>query len=374
MNASAGQQITGVVAGFAVMVALLAGLSGLAGSAYAADNALQPAAAAPSSQASTHADGWGKSGGRWHYWKDGEMVTSRWIKTADGPSIKGADSGSHRYWIDANGNLATNRLIDNESARDAKAGYRAYATKYGYVLTGVTRFDKKHVLIADSKGELYHQSKGWQWTKKYAGSRERYRFDRTTRDKSIYGARVGFFRVKEKLYYGQAETGYVFRNDYKKRGSTYYHASKNGVLKRNPVVTHLYRKAQNYWSPSRYLIMVDVDNPRVLVLAGSKGNWKVKYIWKCCTGTKNHATITGTFSIGAKGYSFGEGHGYSCYYYSQIHGNYLFHTRKYYPHTHKLMDPRIGRRVSMGCVRLYDEDALWIWRHAPAGTTVVTTY
>ena len=36
-----------------------------------------------------------------------------------------------------------------------------------------------------------------------------------------------------------------------------------------------------------------------------------------------------TFKVGAKGYSFGQNHGYICYYYTQFLGNYLFHSILY---------------------------------------------
>lgn len=438
----------------AVILACAVGMFGMQGHAYAAENAgLNAAETAvtddPIAEEPVHADGWEFANNAWHYWEGNVMQTSRWIETASGPQISGLPAGVHRYWIDQNGNLAMNRLINTASEADKLAGYCAYATNYGYVATGktvvgnkiylakangklesgnkkagllvtanydkgkkkrwyyidkkthavitgkevkiagygkvyndpktghvvrgVTKFDKKHVLLADSRGRLC-QKHGWVKTKKYAGSTQWYRLERTTKNKKVYGARTGYFKVRGKKYLGIRNTGYLFRNGYKKINGKYWHANDRGKLTKDAVVNRLLSKAQGYGSPSRYLLMVDVDNPRVVVFEGYRWHWKVKYIWDCCTGTPNHATVTGVFSIGAKGYSFGEGHGYSCYYYSQITGDYLFHTRKYYPNTSTLMDPRIGKRVSMGCVRLYDEDALWIQRNCPSGTTVVCTY
>lgn len=350
----------------------------VATTAYANDEALETFEA--KSVVAQQSGGWQHDGSKWHFWRNGKMVTSRWIKTASGPGIKGAAAGRHTYWIDANGDLAVKRLIDPSAEIDAKAGFTAYALKYGYIAVGITRIDKTHVLLADKKGKLYQpKKKGFRKIKRFSVEKkkksQRYYLERTKKDASVFGARVGLFHVRGKLFYAYGKTGYVMRDDYKKIKNSYYYAGKKtGKMKRDRVVTRLYRKAQGYSSPSRYLIMVDVDNPRVMVLQGSRGHWKKKFIWKCCTGAPSTPTVTGVFAIGAKGYDFGEGHGYSCYYWTQFCGDYLFHTRKYHPYTHKMLDGRIGKRVSMGCVRLYDSAALWIWRHAPSGTTVVSTY
>ena len=133
----------------------------------------------------------------------------------------------------------------------------------------------------------------------------------------------------------------------------------------------MYWKAQDYWSPSDYLIMVDVDDPKTIVFEWWNNHWEPKFIWECSTGAPETPTVTGVFSVGIKGYSFGEDHGYSCYYYTQFYGDYLFHTRIYWANTHILRDVSMNTRVSQGCVRLYDEDAKWIWDNVPEGTTVV---
>lgn len=169
------------------------------------------------------------------------------------------------------------------------------------------------------------------------------------------------------------DRGFVARSGPLQLGDSLYIADNDGKLQADTVANRLVMMAQAYSSPSQYLIMVDIDNPRTVVLEGSQGNWKVKFVWDCCTGAPDSPTVTGVFEVGIKGYSFGEDKGYSCYYYTQFYGDYLFHTRKYYPNSRELKDGRMGERVSEGCVRLYDEDAIWIQENVPAGTTVVTT-
>ena len=184
------------------------------------------------------------------------------------------------------------------------------------------------------------------------------------------GARVGKFKVDGATYLAQSK-GSVVRSSFQQFGDKYYYADKFGALHYDSVVTNMYRKAQGYSSPSKYLLMVDIDNPKTIVFEGSSYNWKVKYIWDCCTGAPETPTVEGTFSVGIKGWSFGEDRGFSCYTYTQIYGDYLFHTRLYYANTRTLMgEDNLGNRHSHGCVHLLDENAEWIWYNVPSGTTI----
>ena len=53
-----------------------------------------------------------------------------------------------------------------------------------------------------------------------------------------------------------------------------------------------------------------------------------------------------------------------------FNGEHAFHTRTYRT-TGGLLDPTIGKPVSNGCVRLYDEAVDWLWNNLPYNTTVV---
>ena len=73
---------------------------------------------------------------------------------------------------------------------------------------------------------------------------------------------------------------------------------------------------------------------------------------------------------GAKGMTFDDAATYGAIA-GERRYHYLFHTRIYWANTHILRDVSMNTRVSQGCVRLYDEDAKWIWDNVPEGTTVV---
>ncbi|MBO7675379.1 MAG: L,D-transpeptidase family protein [Atopobiaceae bacterium] len=129
-------------------------------------------------------------------------------------------------------------------------------------------------------------------------------------------------------------------------------------------------RAQGYSSPTGWLILVDVDQTRLGVFRGSRGNWKLYNTWKVSCGAPGTSTVRGVFSVGDRGYVFG--HGYSCYYYTQFYGAYLFHSIKYYEGTFDVMDGRLGEHISMGCVRMDINNAKWIYDNIPTYTTVVT--
>ena len=122
-------------------------------------------------------------------------------------------------------------------------------------------------------------------------------------------------------------------------------------------------------SSTRYLLAVDTSTCRTGVFTGSRGNWTLLYYWQCGPGKPSTPTVKGEFTVQAKGYVFG--HGYSCYYYTQFLGDYLFHSIKYNPGTFNVQDGRLGVQVSEGCVRLALENAKWIYDNIPRGTKVV---
>lgn len=132
----------------------------------------------------------------------------------------------------------------------------------------------------------------------------------------------------------------------------------------------MWRKAQGYSSATRWLVLNDVRNGcKTAVFRGHCGNWELVKYWDCGPGTVYTPTPTGQYTVTGRGYSFG--HGYTCYYYTQFYGDYLFHSVLYYQNTFNLKDGTLGRRVSHGCIRLKLGNAKWIYDNIPNGTKVV---
>ncbi|WP_459836410.1 L,D-transpeptidase [Clostridium carnis] len=127
--------------------------------------------------------------------------------------------------------------------------------------------------------------------------------------------------------------------------------------------------SKNFSSPTYYFIWVDTKNFKTNIFEGSNNNWKLIKSYLCSVGKASTPTIKGNFSIGIKGLYFGVTHGYKCWYYSQIKGNYLFHSIIYNLDGY-IRDGRLGVAISDGCVRLAKENAKWIYDNIPRNTSI----
>jgi hypothetical protein len=126
--------------------------------------------------------------------------------------------------------------------------------------------------------------------------------------------------------------------------------------------------ARSVGSPTNYLLLIDNSNCTTWVFKWVNGDWCAIYKWVCSPGKASTPTVRGTYSIGSRGYSFGNG--FTCYYWTQFYGNYLFHSVLYYQGTFSVMDGTLGVPASHGCVRLDINNAYWINQNIPSGTRV----
>lgn len=131
----------------------------------------------------------------------------------------------------------------------------------------------------------------------------------------------------------------------------------------------MYNRAQWYNSNTEWLILTDTVGCRTGIFRGSRGNWRLWSFWQCAPGKNGSPTVLGEFSVYGKGISFG--HGYTCWYYTQFYGDYLFHSQPCYTGTFNVKDHTMGQRASAGCIRLTTDHAKWIYDNIPYGTKVV---
>ena len=131
-------------------------------------------------------------------------------------------------------------------------------------------------------------------------------------------------------------------------------------------------KAQSYDSKTKWLILVDCTNNKTAVFTGEQGSWELHRFMNCSTGAPATPTVKGTFTIGYRGLHFGEDEGYTCWYWTQFYGDYLFHSVLYYPYSKTaIQDGRLGQNLSHGCVRLNINDAKWIYDNISKNSKVV---
>ncbi|MBP8640019.1 MAG: S-layer homology domain-containing protein [Oscillospiraceae bacterium] len=131
--------------------------------------------------------------------------------------------------------------------------------------------------------------------------------------------------------------------------------------------------AKEYTSKTEYLLWINLSMQRVNIFKGSEGAWSLCYSCIVGTGAPGRGTPVGIYNTTYKSWA-----GWTTPSYTvkpvvgfKINTGYAFHSRLYNPGGTKLSDASIGFPVSHGCVRMYDEDVLYIYNNIPLGTTVV---
>ncbi|MDO4615865.1 MAG: GBS Bsp-like repeat-containing protein [Lachnospiraceae bacterium] len=149
-------------------------------------------------------------------------------------------------------------------------------------------------------------------------------------------------------------------------GSLSFSMAKAGEAKNQ----QMYQYAQGFSSDTQYLILVNRGLHRVAIYQGSYNNWKEIKYWPCVVGKPSTPTPTGTFKIKGRFDWFGSDH--KCWWATQIEGYYYFHTVLYYwgDAPTRILDGTMDAAASMGCIRLEEPNARWIYTTIPRGTTV----
>ncbi|MDF2504588.1 L,D-transpeptidase family protein [Clostridium sp.] len=121
-------------------------------------------------------------------------------------------------------------------------------------------------------------------------------------------------------------------------------------------------------SYTNYFVMVNISQQMVYVFNGANKNWKLINAFPCASGTGGTPTVTGHFFVGIKGPQFESGSAVLKYY-TQIQGNYLFHS-VLFDKKGNLLDGTLGSAASHGCVRLALENAKYIYDDVPIGSGI----
>jgi hypothetical protein len=145
----------------------------------------------------------------------------------------------------------------------------------------------------------------------------------------------------------------------------------------------LYINAKGYTSETEYLIWVNRCFQRANVFKGTgrAGEWELHEAFIISTGIWINSTPRGVTTIPSRtsaGWAFSE-LGYRVEPVvrffpesSSAQGSsYAFHSRPLDLRTREVVDSRIGFPASSGCIRMYCEDAWWIYNNVPDHSTVV---
>ncbi|MGH4052821.1 MAG: L,D-transpeptidase family protein [Clostridium sp.] len=128
--------------------------------------------------------------------------------------------------------------------------------------------------------------------------------------------------------------------------------------------------SRNLSSSTTYFVWIDLPKQKVNIFKGSNKKWKLVKSMSCSTGKTSTPTVKGKFTVGSKGSYFISSGGARCKYYTQISGNYLFHSVLYDRKGNYIIDNTLGVPVSHGCVRLALSNAKFIYDNIPARTLI----
>jgi lipoprotein-anchoring transpeptidase ErfK/SrfK len=141
---------------------------------------------------------------------------------------------------------------------------------------------------------------------------------------------------------------------------TYINSDINKFVNENDIVSY-----------TDYLLVTSLKNRMTYIFKGSTNNYVLIDSFSSTVGASSTPTVTGVFRIGIRGLSFGQDKGFSAKYYTQFSGNYLYHSVIYNKAGTKVTDPRLGKALSSGCIRIPTEKAKWIYDNIPEYTTVI---
>lgn len=143
--------------------------------------------------------------------------------------------------------------------------------------------------------------------------------------------------------------------------------NSNTISSNNSIETFI--NSKDCPSNTDYYIYTNLSNHTVSILTGSNYNWKLLKSFTCSVGAASTPTIKGHFTVGTRGGSFVTDNGLVCKYFTQISGNYLFHS-VLYNKKGNLVDGRLGYNISHGCIRLSVENAKYIYDNIPSSTAI----
>ena len=346
--------------------------------------------------------GWLKDGSQYYYLDpaaDGRMMLGHFSVNGKSYYAKASGAVACREWVDAQGSYAEEPskafagsdcslcgalrsgklFISNDDGELAEAhgfvtlgGCKFYADPTdGSLCVGWKSVNGKWYFFDEAAG---YAKSGWL----YKDGSWFYL------DPSTYVMKTGWVAVNGSWYYlnssGFMQTGWL------NLGGTWYWLDASGAMATGWRVVdgswnyfmangawvsdYMDAKAQSYSSNTNWLILVDTSRCVTSIYTGSWNNWSLNRRYVCSTGKASTPTVIGEYQVYGKGYSFG--HGYTCYYYTQFYGDYLFHSSPYYVNSNRVMDPTMGVPSSAGCVRLEIQNAKWIYDNIPYGTKVVT--
>ena len=325
-------------------------------------------------------DGKAKNGfaklGKDTYWLDNYKLRTGFARDAKGDLYWFKDSGVMAYgWEFVNGSMYNFGEDGKAKNGFCKLGDNTYYFENNKLRTGFVRDAEGNLYWFNGNGVMVY---GWEFIGGYM-----YNFGEDGKAKngwfelnsnkyylSNYHLVTGFQRINGDTYWfndnGIMEIGYRVIN-----GRLYNFGKDGKMICDLPFAEENLWRTTNLTSPTNYLILVDKSACHTMIYTKSGNGWAPYKDWLCTPGKPSTPSLSGIYHVQGKGNSFGWDKGYTCWYYTQISGNYLFHSVIYQMGSKtNVIDGRLGQQLSHGCVRLSLENAKWMYDNIPVGTTI----
>lgn len=130
-------------------------------------------------------------------------------------------------------------------------------------------------------------------------------------------------------------------------------------------------ETKNLTSQTDRLVWVDTAKNMVYVFKGKSKEWKLERKMVCTDGKDSTPTVKGDFSVKSRApWLISYSGKVRAKYKVNFYGNYYFHSILFNSKGTRVVDSRLGKSISHGCVRLSVEDAKWIYDYIPDKTAV----
>ncbi len=142
----------------------------------------------------------------------------------------------------------------------------------------------------------------------------------------------------------------------------------NGTLDYSEGTKEGFVNLRGYGSKTEYLIWVSLYTQKVMVFQGHAGHWELITTFPCSSGDNGTPTPLGAYEVRTHTdrFNFDE---YYAKYPTIFNGDHAFHTILY-RYDGSVYDGILGEPRSHGCIRMKDDDCLYIYG-LPKGTCVI---
>ncbi|MCX7695010.1 MAG: Ig-like domain-containing protein [Caloramator sp.] len=145
----------------------------------------------------------------------------------------------------------------------------------------------------------------------------------------------------------------------------------NDIL--NDYELELFVNTKKFKSLTKYLVWVDIARQRTYVFSKDKyGNYKLEKNFVVATGRDVTPTIPGTYQLNGlrNEWVYFPQYQIGVKYWVKIFSGYLFHSTLFAKDAITEVKPKVGIKLSHGCIRMKVEDSYWLYKNIPSKTTV----